>query len=807
MLQAARRYCKASFPLIGFAALLALVIVSGSIDRPGFPHSVFWTAVWPTLVSPLFFLMPMGVGLLALAGMQRRCSIGLSTLLPCAFLVGMVLITLVLALAEKSGVLDEHLTALTIAPFILALLGWSTMRVELRSGHQKVLASVWGIIGATVLAAYCYQYLALSAYPLTDLFQEIHTMKGAVEFARFGILDPAVTDSYLPVKQALNGILVYLFSYDQLPGYWSIAIPAAMFKLSIVYGLAVEFFRRDLSRVAFTALAAASLAIFPSTNGTLAAAGCVALFSIILRLEDQLVPASGGRRIFAGVALAFAGCICVYFWWMISARLEWALGLLLVTASLLTLAARLPRALGLALLCFLMIGVLVPTHRTSLVMIPAVFGIAAVRPFCEVLRRRQSLVAAYALPVLAAGLVLVTLADHVGIIAVSAWVNREFQQFAIGLLGGAATGDDIALGIGMQEALLEWARFIGLFSLVLLGLVYLTLHTLDDHELRRVVWFWICGWIASVLILTGFPFLYRTTFLAQLLFIAAIVYAFEHVPLRSSGWRSLAVMSCAFAALAAWTYGVIVPVSWIPLLYQRLFQPVGVALLAAVVIAATMAAMSTRTARLRLAIIACVSATVLFDRLGLTLLFMKHSFGIPPASASTVSHYTLAELDLADKIAALPQRYVLMSDPYTLSVIRARTGLPSQYGYSNLDSFALDSESRVKNAIAAAIDETTPFGERRAAYCRRLGEIGKSGELKYLLKNDAHGPWGPSLLVISQRTLDWLKLPIGQRMSYFPDNTPLSQPLIDQFGAAFPIVAQSGDAIVAAAVDCTPETQ
>jgi hypothetical protein len=192
----------------------------------------------------------------------------------------------------------------------------------------------------------------------------------------------------------------------------------------------------------------------------------------------------------------------------------------------------------------------------------------------------------------------------------------------------------------------------------------------------------------------------------------------------------------------------------------------------------------------------------------------------------------------------LPQATVLVSDPYTLSILRARTGLESIVTYSNLDVLSPRAERKLKSALNSvfSVPRSNP-GTGRRQVCQSLLSLAKDGasELNYTyavlnggfplimsgapelpdatadpaLQNgdQAQGwanrfvdpasqvPW-TFVAVISEKSVRWANLPVGERVGYFPMNGPLEPSMVNVLASVFPVLHNFDNRIIVVSIDC-----
>jgi hypothetical protein len=187
------------------------------------------------------------------------------------------------------------------------------------------------------------------------------------------------------------------------------------------------------------------------------------------------------------------------------------------------------------------------------------------------------------------------------------------------------------------------------------------------------------------------------------------------------------------------------------------------------------------------------------DRLGARAAFFKHTYGLPPQKLDAISHYNVEELEFADGLRQLDPRTLIISDPYTISLIRARTGLSALAQYSNLDTVASRSEQLLRETLSYAAMGTA------AGVCKGVGELlDEGGEYNYLRRRlNPSDSSVSAVIVYSARTEGWRNLAAGERISYYPTEAALQPALISRLSSVGGIEARVNDKIIAVRVSCS----
>lgn len=666
-----------------------------------------------------------------------------AAIVPTAFIVGAVFVTRVFELAETWRVLDRHYHVI-----IAAVLGASTLGLAATFAPRRRLNLNYAAIVLVLLVgipAYIHVFFWISAYPFTDLFADVHPMKLAEELARTHILNNLVGASYIPVRPVLNGILISLFGYDQLIGVWALAPWAAVFKMLVAWHasrLAGEH------RLLAFALLCGSLLSFELANSTLCAFGSILLMICLIDFAEAIRRPSIAA--FAAISLATASLL---FWRYLNTS---AFGGVIAFAVI-SLAGLLHQRSRSALLIVLLVGCVVQLHRASLMFVP----IAAVVAATWRLRTRTDFITAAATfgriaPFAIATIPVIVLAGA----RLSGSDAVEAVLLAIMVRLGGTITPEVFLGLGVKNAVLEWLQSAGPLLALLAGATFIFTNMSREG---RSLWkdpLFVLPWSLSsgltLLILIGFPFAYRAMPMVCLLISVSLSASLPKL------WKTVPTIApVLLPALLGTAYAAafLLP----PMLaYSKFYQ-----LLLIVFIAGSIGLVALRSDRALIqAAIALLAVSLALDRLSVKTLLFPHSYGKPPDGTTSITHYNRAELEFADSFKSLRPTTVIVTDPLTASIVRARTGLNVPYSYSNLDTISDEPALKLRDAIKAADDKDY------ARFCDVLWSMQRHAEeYRYLASrmSQASGPID-ARIVVSPRTVAWTNLRDGERASYFPSS-------------------------------------
>ncbi|MGV7214036.1 hypothetical protein [Bradyrhizobium sp. UFLA05-112] len=761
------------------------------------------------LVSPLFYLIPLGTMLCLLRGMLGK--LPLSLVLASACCAGFVVLTILLQYAEALGILRGSFRGLCLLVMVATALGlWLLIR---HKANWHIASPALLISISTVLIVYLYTYFVLYHYPTGDLFQDVHSMKGAEELGRFGILSPYVTDSYIPIKQAIAGILVRTFGFDQLVGYWALGPSTMLFKLVVVFA-ASSIVSSPHHRAVVFVIVSAVVVNGEFSNGIL----CFFSSLLLMTTTNKWMQRAAGTTEIRNSSLLLLALVAaelfLAFRWTHLAQTYFLIAVagasqipfvqlsfeMSPPGGTVTLRKSVDPVL---LLILLMTGSMLPMHRSSIILIPIAMGVgwALAVPIPLVLRR-YLIVPGVILPLCSLVPVGMAVAQLLNIPTFSNLSDPIVSWTA--LILGSNPGDDFELGTGLRNALVEWTRTIGLNLALLLAATFLyTTLSRSGRSLwqdQRFSVSWIIGWSLTLLILVGTPFAYRASFYVVLLFSVSLSIALLQI------WKSVrsalpfativVLLTSGTYLLAAHTLALYRP-------YLEFVWPITImfSLLAVMAISAFFC-----SGRMEYVLLATLAAFALsLDRVGSKFVSLPHSYGRPTSQVHVVAHYTEDDLAVAQALRSFQPDTAVISDLYTMSIVRARTGIGGIVPFSNLDTIATDKRELLQQAIGAA---------RRAdrmGYCKAVRQLVDGGASEYWytirrinnFKSDYDKPSEiRTLFVFSSKTADWATTIDGERTSYFPNTLPLGEEQIASIAELGPIVANSSGKTIASFITC-----
>ena len=735
--------------MVPVTLILSLLILSWA--APFLPLS---SEARTLIAAPLYFLLPMGLGLLLLSLRQELLAAlaGRTVVLAWAYFVGLILVAS-LFVAREHGVLWQGEVGSWFALICVAsLVGFIRSR-QLFAFDAGLKAVAWALllIAPFFLYAYGIQYFLFSDYPYTDLFQFSHLMKGAGEFAQFDRLNPFNSNSYAPVIQVMLGLEMHFFGVDPLFAAWVIPFPAYVFRYLVCYSLARQIVSERRGQILLTGVMLVLVGGLIPTNGDMAALGSMLLLSLVLQrnrrdYSRQLSWAAGLSPMVGMLLGAFVAQQSVLIYLLV---------LLLMLTMAIMVESRghvLQRLVLMAILAY----VLVPLHRSTMifVVLAVLIGWLYARARSGIRPKWRSLVSSayYGLPPLALILSLFILWRHnVGDEPQSVLLSLSDTLFRALLGTSVINNQDALLGLGSTVALFETARSIGGVLVLIAGSVFLAglgrkIFRKRGGEIlvsRRKLYFsprlaWIFGMSAIVVMLAGIPFVYRAVFFPILLlciFCIPAIMSAKPMMMRYWGWAAV-----LYVLIAAFVYGLFNGNDADPFIASYRLP----GLIFAVVIAFTGALAAARLGSIgRNAWIVpmLLLGLLTWDKETARAYFKHYAYGYPPSAeyAVPVSHFTAEDFEAASWLIRHTGDIYIFSDPITMSNLRALTGKNSVVSYSNLDTMPKSAQSTLRNILTLIVDgQNSDYGMNRvcvndAVIRGYLTESGNSAELNYTL--------------------------------------------------------------------------
>lgn len=829
------------------------------MDRSFFPLVVtyycissfflFWridSFIKDLIVAPLYFVLPTGIGLLifSLSGTHRKLAdrVGAGPLVLMGTFVGMVAVTLLYQDVERLWLLKIMFPYLYTALLVLSLMGYFRSRTLLTASDAtlKSTAVTLAWLVPVALLSYYLQYLKFSSFPLRDIFQETHFMKGAHELSRFQVLNPFITASYLSIIQVHQGLLNHFYNYNLLNSQWILPGYTYVFHLGC-YAAFFSVLIREISGVRLAlALATVISPMFLVVNMAMLESMLLVFFAILIRLDGEK-PAPRRALFTAFWLLLLFAIYYVYFNYPFVASPTsssilspysgmWAVGLILFIMSYRLQQASIADSILLAFLAISMFAI----HRGILLFLPMLLLIylvyAAVFHSHLLNKPHHRWLLVFSIftvfTIFATSLLLFDYYLTVSSAGNGYWTSSIAQQLGTSLLRGTLL---VGGGTGFTHSLVEYLRLsppMVLLSVFTLMLVYIVscrgscfnsgsritssgspVESGYSDNLNRVLFLVMAITPLVLLVHSTVPYVYRGAFFPSLLTIVllAILYGFYRsitadMLLRwLPAWVFLVVAGTLFSHF--FLYGYRIDSANNDSSYLQALYPLPQIMALFLILLLFVLILYRRRATVVMAIATVTAITVIaLDTMSFRTWFYDKAYGAELPNNGTITHYSLNELQLAEMLRAQPAYTLLVSDPYTLSILRAMSGLNSAYSFANID--LVTDPDIYKNAfrILARIGTLSQDLARNKLFTcadRIRGTVG--GEAAYLWRRLQPGEtlgtekiYDHFLWVVSARTLRWA----DEDGLYYPDNSRLDSQLIEMWRSYFDIHVNLDDKLL-----------
>ena len=516
--------------------------------------------------------------------------------------------------------------------------------------------------------------------------------------------------------------MVRYFGHEPLYGIWTLSILSSALKflaLRAVVGLLVQ-------RTAYRILAIAAIGCFMSsfvpTNGDLAMLGSLVILSMTLSAIAERPPI---QMLFV-VALVAAALL------LGSASARWSPLLFLAVvaaACFLPLMYKSSAQTTLIVAIVLATIAIVPLHRSSIAFVPLAVGSGA----AFVAIRQWTAPPRFALSrgLGVTTLVLTVLAAFV-VLGLFAWVVwhpeqdlRKLESYRW-VLQAVLRRDflqdtDVLLGSGPKVALFELGRAMspafvltaGLFSLAAWRHARQSPGDPSTHfaEAHGAMIAWIIAVVVGCVLLLGVPFSYRSGFLVVAFMAVSLTLGFSVLVttkvIYQIAWPLLLLLAiyvlCGLAVVHCFFGPDLCRDSSYVGLFKSQATAIGSVVLVTAVVGLIFGSLLQRWAAQLIG--ACLILTFTFEFGLIKAYFMPYAYGRLESSPTSraVSHLSHEEIELSRDIRQLGSAVVVVSDPFTMSNIRALTGLNSLVTFSNLDTMSPTTAAKLREWIRGVL--------------------------------------------------------------------------------------------------------
>lgn len=790
------------------------------------------------VVAPLFYLVPTGFGLLIVSLFKTHEKLLLfmtrMQLILCAYFLGFVFIPL-FYLSVGNEMLAGLFCFLYPLFQLLSLYGFYNTREMIHFKNiSKYFLNVFAVLFLVFLPVYYFHFMHFARFPLRDLYQDIHFMKGAMELSEFYFLNTSTTSTYLPIIHVHTGLLNHFFGCDLIHLHWIMPFYSFFFHSLCLYCFYNSFIKDQYNLMLVLVFSATFLDFFTITNYQLTLSLSLVLFAVLAyknRSQVNLLP------VILEIAIFFLTAIFLYLNRRFPVEDKTFLPFLLAFLLLIFLISLFDIRRFLPALCIiLMVSLAVPLHKGMILIIPIFFLLYVLYFICTQWQYLESSQLKYELSKkltkhivisLPAVLLFVIMVERTWPTAGSDIVSLLYPVYL------ALGGDGDYSHIGPIGILAEWFRKIPPafhFLLLFLAVDFLIKYkkgkirskeVLEEIRAGHIIFYALAVFVLFLTCFIPLPHFHRVCSLAAIVFfpLAGVFLNFNGYRNSDSCYRSTAI-PCTLIGLAL--YIVIAQYLYnMPWKHEFTISPyiskallifaIGTAIIFFSYIGLKFVHNPT-SARI-LAIIIIVSALYV-DKINITSKLYENSFGPTLPEPEVISHYSLLEYEAARSLnkALNSREFVLISEPYTLSIFQAITGNNGFYSFSNIGVMKKEYEIELK-AIFRYIfpqeeNEHVKYFKntniKKSSPKNNMGENTNCGQKSVHILNLLHKftetypgacheaiNASPAVMtkfdselmkkniiwIVNEKTLAWAYGEVG----YFPQNKPLSTKYIRQY--------------------------
>ena len=685
------------------------------------------------IIAPLYFLLPMGVGLLFITscGDPTKSSrvMSASQILTTAVFFGFVFIALFYQQLERWKVLADYFSYTYPLFFILSLVGFYRGRQLISGVSLRPHLITVALLSPLLLIFYYFYFIKFTAFPLRDIFQEVHFMKGALELSKFHVLNPFTADSYIPVQQVHLALLHHWYGYDLLHSQWVLPIYNGLFRVACLYCLFRVLLKDPWQiRIALGLSVIVLQNLFSPTNGDVLFSFTLVMLAVMINCER----CSTVRLRHVGFVVVGISALLILGYHTANVQ---DLGMYLFPIAflvLIVLRLNMPVFWTPAWLGMLSLLALALHPAQALLYVPSI--LLAYTCYIIILRlcrsdngslRRKAVI--FAIGTTIAVLFLLLYKSY----RLLAFQNPDtLQRLAEWFLGRQIDTNESYPG-----TLIEWGRLappalhflfflLAVPHLTTLALRMLSRSAADHAGLTRDDMVLLFTWtIASVLLLldfSGVPYFHRGLYY-PVIFGCSLMAVLVHIDIRdylAKGERRVALKyslgMLLYTILAAkYLYHATYVGGNVSDPYLEAYAPWPTA--SAILLATLVIAMLLQKQRYLIAIfmVTIIAVGLVADKTYIKTKFYRYSYGDEWPEPHVLSHYTLNELKVAEGLKNLSPGTVLLSDPYTMGILSGLTGLNGLYTFANLGVM----QDEYKKAISALF--MAFLGEHRESYVQK----------------------------------------------------------------------------------------
>jgi len=788
-------------------------------------------------IAPLFYLIPTGIGLLILSLFKTHekflSFMTRMQLILCASFLGFVFIPLFYI-----SIGNEKLTGLFCFLYpllnLLSLHGfYNTMGILYFKNVSKYYLNIFVTLFLVYLPVYYFHFMHFSRFPLRDLYQDIHFMKGAMELSKYYFLNLSTAHTYLPLIQVHTGLLNHFYGCDLINLHWILPLFSFFFHSLCLYCFYNVFIKDRYNLMLILVFSTIFLDFFTISNYQFTISLSLVLFSVLTyknRSQVSLLP------IIVELSIFFLAAIFLYLNRSFPVQDHTFLPFLLSILLLIFLISLFDIRRFLPVLCvILIVSLAVPLHKGMILTVPTIFLLYIIYFISTQwqypgsfqlkyeLSKKSTKYIAISLP---AALLFAIMVERTWPSVGSYIINSLYPVYL------ALGGDGDYSYIGPIGILAEWFRKVPPafhFLLLLLTVDFLIKYKRSKirsedifEEVRdgHIIFYVLSVFVLFLTCFIPLPHLYRVYSLTvMMLFPLAVVLLNINGSRNSDSRCRSTAIPCTLIGLALYT--IIAQYLYnMPWKYELTISPyismvfpifaIGIVIIFFSYISLKLVHNPT-SARILTTII--IVSALYVDKINITSKLYENSFGPVLPESEIISHYSLLELKVARHLnnTLNSKEFILMSDPYTLSIFQAITGNNGFYSFSNIGVMKKEYEMELKailhiifpredkdygkNIISTTMKNTSfnnihkhvHYGQKNMYIMNLLHKYIETypgacfeairASPAVMNKLDSELMKKNIIWIVNEKTLAWAYGEVG----YFPQNNPLTTQYIRQY--------------------------
>lgn len=661
------------------------------------------------IVAPLYFIVPAGVGLfiLSIIGLEKIIKAGaarLQVVLLSAFL-GIAIITLGFSELTKDG--QHELDIIVMILYAISAIGYIMANPLFKyDEHAKGLFKSLVLIMPVWLISYYFYYWHFSPYPLRDIFMETHFMKGAEEFARYGFINFATGNTYIPVLQIGWGLLRRFYAFDILHGQWILPGYLSFFTLLCTYSFLKSFVKDRFTLIlSMIGMAAFQNYCFSNSNNTYLTGLTLLFFSLLVNLNGNAQKSN--VRVAMELFVMAVLSVVLYKFRMIQSYTFigsiWPYLISYIVVAIIFIRLGFDNLTSCVIIT-LALFIAPQFHRAAslymplMLMLYGIYHLLNKTQWADKPENKQSLIK----KIIIYSVILMPVAIALSMFIIKYWPNSyTYLVKLVDVVGMAMVSEHFTSYEGLNAAMADWLRHtppaMHVLFVALIGYIFVRHRgRLPEAEAGLILFSIISLAVMMILFLSPLPRVHRLLPFPSIMFIVAfsIFLKFYLADITdNNGWFSklyAPIILILFNAAMFYLYRQ----PWKPedvSDYVLALSPLTEILIAVMIGGVALLIFIRKKTMASVLLVVALLSGVLVDKYQfISKLYIK-AYGMRLDNKGAISHYTRIELDAAEKLAKMDTglKAVLFSDPFTLGIFEARTGINGYYTFENLGQFML----------------------------------------------------------------------------------------------------------------------